>query len=77
MTHQLDYIIQQLYRLTGLPDREQNVIAAKMQIILDTVVKGSKQRDATERTPGLGKGDIVIAKDFEASLPDSFWLGKE
>ncbi len=29
------------------------------------------------RTPGLHKGLYWIAEDFDAPLPDSFWLGEE
>ncbi|MCH7639786.1 MAG: toxin-antitoxin (TA) system antitoxin [Bacteroidetes bacterium] len=31
----------------------------------------------TRRTPGLGKGTIKMASDFDAELPDSFWLGEQ
>ena len=30
-----------------------------------------------ERVAGLGKGSIHMAPDFDAPLPDSFWLGEE
>ena len=29
------------------------------------------------RQAGLGVGDFVIADDFDAPLPDSFWLGED
>lgn len=32
---------------------------------------------AGPRTPGLHAGRYVIAEDFDAPLPDSFWLGME
>ena len=28
------------------------------------------------RTPGLGKGTTEMTDDFDAPLPDSFWLGE-
>ncbi len=34
-------------------------------------------RAMTPRTPGLNKGLYWIAEDFDAPLPDSFWLGEE
>jgi hypothetical protein len=30
-----------------------------------------------ERQPGLHPGAFVISEDFDAPLPDSFWLGEE
>ena len=29
-----------------------------------------------KRTAGLGKGTVEMAPDFDAPLPDSFWLGE-
>jgi hypothetical protein len=29
------------------------------------------------RTPGLGAGAWLVADDFDAPLPDSFWLGQD
>ncbi|MEO0647012.1 MAG: DUF2281 domain-containing protein [Cyanobacteria bacterium J06650_10] len=42
----------------------------------------SQQSDETpsvakKRTPGLHPGAFVISEDFDAPLPDSFWLGEE
>jgi hypothetical protein len=31
----------------------------------------------SERKPGLHPGAFVISDDFDAPLPDSFWLGEE
>jgi hypothetical protein len=31
----------------------------------------------TDRQPGLHPGAFVISDDFDAPLPDSFWLGEE
>lgn len=30
---------------------------------------------AQARTPGLNKGEVSISDDFDAPLPDAFWLG--
>lgn len=29
------------------------------------------------RVSGLGKGKWVVAEDFDAPLPDEFWLGRD
>lgn len=50
-----------------------------------TVVKGEipvarlmpPERVSAERIPGLHHGEVWISDDFEAPLPDSFWIGDE
>jgi len=32
---------------------------------------------ATERVPGLHRGEAWISDDFDEPLPDSFWVGEE
>ena len=83
MTQLLQKAIKALSNLDDLPEEEQNAIAS--QIIKVLGLNKSVQNDYGDtmdtkpkgRTPGLGKGDIVIADNFDAPLPDSFWLGKE
>jgi hypothetical protein len=46
------------------------------------VVKDAGHREEgpdslTPRIPGLHAGQYWIAEDFDAPLPDSFWLGEE
>ena len=40
-------------------------------------VTAEPSKTVTRRTPGLGKGTIWMASDFDAELPDSFWLGEQ
>ena len=40
-------------------------------------VTAEPSRTVTRRTPGLGYGKFEMASDFDAELPDSFWLGEE
>jgi antitoxin (DNA-binding transcriptional repressor) of toxin-antitoxin stability system len=35
------------------------------------------ERAAGARVPGLHAGMVDIADDFDAPLPDDFWLGRE
>jgi antitoxin (DNA-binding transcriptional repressor) of toxin-antitoxin stability system len=35
------------------------------------------ERAQGARVPGLHKGMVDIADDFDAPLPDEFWLGRE
>ena len=36
-----------------------------------------RQPNTLERTAGLSAGAAIIADDFDAPLPDTFWLGEE
>ena len=35
------------------------------------------QRTKKKRVAGLNRGTICTSEDFDAPLPDDFWLGKE
>ena len=84
MTQLLQKAIKALSNLNDLPEEEQNAIASQIIKVLG-LDESTVQNDygntidsqPTGRTPGLGKGDIVIADNFDAPLPDSFWIGEE
>lgn len=38
---------------------------------------GAEVAPAPARIPGLHAGQYVVTDDFDAPLPDSFWLGSE
>ena len=59
-----------------LPQAEQDRIARQ---VLDAVESLAPATPTAQpfRTPGLGKSTLEMADDFDASLPDSFWLGVE
>lgn len=50
-----------------------------------TVVKGEipvarlmpPEHASADRIPGLHLGEVWISDDFEAPLPDAFWIGDE
>ncbi len=63
-------ILEELPKLT----REELVIVASR---LADVEAGKEQSLAAPRTPGLGKGKWWVAEDFDAPLPDEFWLGED
>lgn len=46
---------------------------------LDTPTSPSEDRPPSERVLGLhvGRGEFWMGNDFDAELPDSFWLGGE
>jgi hypothetical protein len=52
-----------------------------MQILLNDLLKGEKlstiaPNEIKQRIPNLRKGRGWIADDFDAPLPDEFWLGE-
>ena len=64
-----------LEKVETLPEAEQDRIA---QHVLDEVESHARSALASRkpRTPGLGKGTVEMAEDFDAPLPDSFWFGE-
>ena len=57
-------------------------IPRKKARVVVTVIEEPEQKDVavsqpsiSHRIPGLHKGAYFMAKDFDAPLPDSFWLG--
>lgn len=43
----------------------------------DDSLEQMRQEVRASRTPGLHAGQYWIADDFDAPLPDSFWIGEE
>lgn len=68
---------QVLANLHTLPlDKQQSVL--EFSLFLKAMSQKSPQHSvAQKRQPGLGKGDFWMSADFDAPLPDSFWLGEE
>jgi hypothetical protein len=64
-----------LERLVQLPEPVQNRLAQHFLKELEAAETQMAQRPP-KRIAGLGKGTIVITEDFDASLPDAFWLGE-
>lgn len=64
-----------LARLAQLPEPLQDRFAKRFLKVLEEAEDQTETRPR-KRIAGLGKGSIVIADDFDAPLPDSFWLGE-
>ena len=62
-------------RLAQLPEPIQHRLAMRFLQELEEVEAQTEQQ-LRKRIAGLGKGTIVIADDFDAPLPDAFWLGE-
>ena len=57
---------------------EEIVITAGGGATYTLTVTAHKPLQHTKRLAGLGKGNVAyISDDFDAELPDSFWLGQE
>ena len=64
-----------LERLAQLPEPVQNRLAKHfLQEVEEAETQMAQQ--PTQRIAGLGEGTIVIAEDFDAPLPEAFWLGE-
>lgn len=64
-----------LERLAQLPEPLQDCLTKRfLQEVEEAVAQAAQQ--PRQRIAGLGKGTIVIADDFDESLPDAFWLGE-
>jgi len=77
MTQLLKKAIKALNNLADLPEDQQNAIASQIIKVLGLDTGGAKNdygdtidKKPKGRTPGLGKGDIVIADNFDAPLPE-------
>jgi hypothetical protein len=58
----------------GLPAAEKRSLLSWLKAEL--TVEGQSNADGP-RVPGLGKGKWQMADDFDAPLPDEFWLGRD
>lgn len=64
---------QQIDRL--LPE-QLNLLADFLAFLEFKGAKSATPEAPTERQPSLNPGSFVISDDFDAPLPDSFWLGE-
>jgi Protein of unknown function (DUF2281) len=65
-----------LERLSQLPEPMQTHLAKRFLKELEEA-EAQPENLPHKRVAGLGKGTIAIADDFDAPLPDSFWLGEQ
>ena len=56
-----------------LPPLEKQTLFSHLAAQLETRETGNS---ATARSPGLHAGAWEVAADFDAPLPDEFWLGR-
>lgn len=61
-------------RLAQLPEPVQSRLTARFLKEL-AEAEAQTMQQPRRRIAGLGKGTIVIADDFDAPLPEAFWLG--
>lgn len=61
--------------LTHKAAQEGQDIVSYLQRLAMREAQTAPQEPAASRTPGLHVGQYWIAEDFDAPLPDGFWLG--
>jgi hypothetical protein len=64
-----------LERLAQLPESVQDRLVRHFLRVLEEA-EAQTEKQPHRRIAGLGKGTIAIADDFDAPLPDAFWLGE-
>jgi hypothetical protein len=55
-----------------LPKNQQQQI---INLIDSLLAQEEKNKKTSKRILGLNQGEIVMSNDFDAPLPDDFWLG--
>jgi len=72
--HTLDQISQ---RTAVLPDNLQQEVLDFVEFLVAKSHSFIPKTEATsQRIPGLQRGQVHIAEDFDEPLSDDFWLGK-
>jgi hypothetical protein len=75
MTQLLEQALERLARAADLPESEQERIAADVLAVLGEKPGDRAPFPVERRVAGLGEGTVRMADDFDAPLPDAFWLG--
>jgi len=74
-TVEIEVAQRQLRELLCLAAAGHEVIISEGKLRVARLVPVGRQ--SKTRTPGLNRGQAWIAPDFDAPLPDEFWLGSE
>ena len=79
MTITIDLPNDTVERLTRKAAQQGQDVAGYVRHLAVRESEPSETHDspAAPRMPGLHRGSYWIADDFDAPLPDSFWLGEE
>ena len=77
MTQLLQQAIEHLRQAADLAPAEQERIAVGVLSVLGEKPGDRAPFPVEQRVAGLGKGTVRMAEDFDAPLPDAFWLGGE
>lgn len=58
----------------GLPAAEKRLLLSWLKLEVETDAPPEINKP---RVPGLGAGQWQVSEDFDAPLPDEFWLGRD
>lgn len=74
-TINLDHVEKQLAELLAIVEHNGDVVIAQNGKPLARLASLTPKKK--KRIAGLNRGMIWTSADFDAPLPDEFWLGKE
>ncbi len=63
--------------LLDLVKKGEEVLISEGDKVFARIAPVKKAKKKKRRTPGLFRGAVRMAPDFDDPLPDSFWLGEE
>jgi hypothetical protein len=72
--------------MLNIPDRIPQAVINKLVLQFEEQIQAmvfnvsqaeSQKTKLSKRQAGLGKGTVWMSDDFDAPLPDSFWLGED
>jgi hypothetical protein len=66
----------QVRLLSPIPKKKAKVIVIVLEES-ETSESKPEQSEKPKRILGLNRGEYFMSDDFDAPLPDSFWLGEE
>ncbi len=74
-TINIDKVEKQLAGLLAIAEKACEIVIAQNGKTIARLASVPPTRKK-KRTAGLNRGTIWISDDFDAALPDEFWLGK-
>ena len=82
MTKIIDVNSAQISQLVELAQAGDEIILTRGEtpLLRVTAIESQTNGEASapkKRIAGLGRGTMQMSDDFDAPLPDSFWLGEE
>jgi antitoxin (DNA-binding transcriptional repressor) of toxin-antitoxin stability system len=68
---------ERIKHLLDLVKNGEEVLISEDDEVFARIAPVEKEKEKKRRTPGLFRGTVRMAPDFDDPLPDSFWFGEE